>query len=130
MILTWLTKHRDLGLLLLRVGLGIAFIIHGWPKITGGTEMWRNLGSGVGLPIPVVFGLLAAIGEFVGGILLLLGWFFRPACILLTCTMLGAMTYHIKQGDGFNTYSHALESAIVFAGLILIGPGAYSIDRK
>jgi putative oxidoreductase len=129
-VLTSLTKYRDFGLLLLRVGLGVAFILHGWPKITGGPQLWTGLGSNVDLPLPAVFGFMAALGEFGGGSLLVLGWFFRPACILLLLTMLGALTYHLRQGDGFNTFSHALESAVVFAGLIFVGPGAWSVDRK
>ena len=130
MVLTGLTKYRDHGLLLLRVGLGVAFMIHGFPKLMGGPDTWTGLGSRVGLPLPVVFGFIAAVSETVGGLLLILGLYFRVACILLAGTMAGALTYHLKDGDGFNEFSHALESLIVFAALILIGPGKYSVDKK
>ena len=130
MILTGLTKYRDFGLLILRVGLGVAFMIHGFPKLMGGPDRWSGLGSSVGLPMPVVFGFLAAVSETVGGLLLVLGLGFRVACILLAGTMVGALTYHLKDGDGFDEYAHALESLIVFVALIFIGPGKYSIDKK
>jgi len=130
MVLTGLTKYRDFGLLLLRVGLGIAFVCHGFPKLMGGPDTWTGLGSRVGLPLPVVFGFIAAVSETIGGLLLILGLYFRVACILLCGTMLGALTYHLKDGDGFNEYAHALESLIVFAALIFIGPGKHSIDKK
>ena len=62
--------------------------------------------------------------------MLIAGAFFRVACILLVGTMAGALFYHLKSGDDFLKYSHALESLIVFAGLLFVGPGKYSVDRK
>jgi putative oxidoreductase len=44
--------------------------------------------------------------------------------------MAGALIYHLRDDDGFNEYAHALESLIVFAALIFIGPGKYSVDKK
>ena len=39
---------KDKGLLLLRIGIGISFIVHGFPKIAGGTEKWAMLGKAMG----------------------------------------------------------------------------------
>jgi len=44
--------------------------------------------------------------------------------------MAGALTYHLKSGDDFNKYAHALESLIIFTGLLFVGPGKYSVDKK
>jgi putative oxidoreductase len=96
----------------------------------GGPDTWTGLGSRVGLPAPVVFGFIAAASELIGGLMLVLGLYFRVACILLAGTMVGALYYHISDDDGFNEWSHALESLIVFVSLIFIGPGKYSIDKK
>lgn len=38
MILRSLDKYRDVGLLILRVGIGLMFMIHGFPKLFGGPE--------------------------------------------------------------------------------------------
>ena len=130
MVLTNLTKYSDFGLLLMRVGLGITMMMHGFPKLTGGAGMWHDIGSGLGLPVPVAFGFMAAISEFIGGLMLIGGVFFRVALILLIGTMAGAVFYHVKAGDGFNGYSHALELLIVFLGLLFVGPGKYRVDRK
>ena len=130
MVLTNLTKYSDFGLLIIRVGLGVTFMLHGYPKLTAGREMWEGLGGGLGLPIPVVFGFVAALSEFLGGLMLIGGVFFRVALILLIGVMAGAITYHVKAGDGFKGYAHALELLIVFAGLLFTGPGKYSVDRK
>jgi putative oxidoreductase len=77
---------------------------------------------------PTFWGFMAAITEFAGGILLLLGLFFRPVCFSLIILMLIAMLSHINQGQSFSDYSHALEMAILFFSLLFIGPGRYSFD--
>ncbi|MXV13990.1 DoxX family protein [Hufsiella ginkgonis] len=129
-----LGKYRNTGILLIRVGLGIMFIIHGLPKLQGGPEMWAKIGLSMkNLHItffPVVWGFLAAATETFGGVLFLLGLVFRPVCILLAFTMLVAVLNHLSQGQGISGASHAIEDGIVFLGFLFIGPGKYSIDKK
>ncbi len=134
MIFHKLDRYRDKGLLILRVGIGIMFMCHGFPKLTAGPEAWTKLGgalSSLGIGIaPTFMGFMAAISEFGGGLLLVLGLFMRPACFFLLITMVVAMLMHIKSGDPFVKYSHALESAILFFSLLFIGPGKISLDEK
>ena len=133
MVLTFLNKHRHIGLLILRIGLGVMFLIHGGPKLFGGPEKWGKIGMamaslGIGF-MPTFWGFMAAISEFFGGICLILGLFFRPACILLTLTMIVAALSHFGQGEGLGGASHAIEVGIVFLSFILIGAGKYSLDE-
>ena len=134
MVLRSLDKYRDIGLLILRVGIGIMFIIHGLPKLTGGPEKWMMLGGtmkSLGISFgPTVWGFMAALSECVGGLLLVLGFFTRPACFFLLATMVVATSMHISKGDPFPRYSHAMEAGILFLSLIFIGPGKYSLDDK
>ncbi|PTX18996.1 putative oxidoreductase [Pontibacter mucosus] len=127
-------KTKNFGLLLLRVGIGVMFILHGWPKMAGGMARWEAIGQNMQLLgidfMPVFWGLMAAVAEVVGGGLLVLGFLFRPACALLLITMLVATLRHVAGGDGFGGYSHSLEAAILFASLLFIGPGKYSVDYK
>ena len=110
------------------------YIFHGAPKMFGGPERWGKLGtamSNFGIDfLPAFWGFMAAFSEFFGGILLILGLFFRPACILLTITMIVAAGFHIGRGDGFPGASHAIENGIVLLSLILIGPGKISLDKR
>ena len=134
MVLTFLNKHRHIGLLILRIGLGCMFLIHGGPKLFGGPEKWEKLGMamnnlGIGF-IPTFWGLMAAISEFFGGACLILGLFFRPACILLTITMMVAAISHLSRGEGLSGASHPIEVGIVFLSFILIGAGKYSLDER
>lgn len=128
------SKRRDLGLLVLRVGIGAMFVGHGWPKLVGGPERWTALGGAMaklGIDFaPTFWGFAAAVSEAGGGLLFALGLLFRPACAALLCTMLVASTKHILDGDGFGRASHAVEAAILFFALLLIGPGRYRLRRR
>ena len=134
MCLQFLDKYKDFGLLILRIGIGIMFVLHGWPKITAGPQMWEKLGMATGsLGIhfaPTFFGFMAALAEFGGGICLILGFLTRLACLFLLIDMFVASTMHLNHGDGLKGASHAIEAAILFLSLVFIGPGKYSFDEK
>jgi len=74
----------------------------------------------------VLYGFMAAASEFVGGILLILGLLFKPACSFMAITMIIASIMHLSKGDGLQVASHAIELAIVFIGLIFIGTGEFT----
>src|SRR5438105_15683364 len=98
-------RFRDCGLLIIRIGLGIAFIFHGWPKITGGPKMWQGLGSAMPIPPPVFWGFVGSLTQFGRGILVMLGLVFRPACALLTIQMLVALKMNLGKFDPCLVYS-------------------------
>ena len=132
-----LGNYKNFGLLIIRVGLGIMFIYHGFPKLTGGVKTWEGLGTAtnvVGIHIwPMIWGLLAALIEAVGGFLLIIGLAFRPVCLSLMIELIVAALFMLHQtgsDGGLMAASHAIEDAIMFAGLLFVGPGKYSADKK
>ncbi len=136
MLLKFLGKYRDAGLLILRLGLGVAFMIHGVPKLAGGMKMWSAIGEAMGNvgihQWPAFWGFMAGATEGIGGMLLLLGAFYRPVCLLLTFNMIVATLHmsHDPKTRNFNTgYSHPLKMAVVFFSLAFIGPGRFSVDK-
>lgn len=133
-IFSGLGKYTNLGLLLMRAGVGAMMIVHGYPKLIGGPEKWTKLGASMAnLNVhvyPTFWGFMAGAAEALGGLLLILGLAFRPASFLLLFTMVVAAVSHFAKGDDLLRSSHAIELAFVFLGFFFIGPGRYSIDKS
>jgi putative oxidoreductase len=110
------------------------FIMHGLPKIQGGAEVWEKVGSAmqyVGVhSFFTIWGLLAAVVEVGGGVLLFAGLLFKPTVIALIIIMAIAANMHIALNQGLEGASHALELGIVLLSLLITGPGKYSIDNS
>jgi len=116
----------DLALLTLRIGLGIIFILHGWPKIKNPTGMKGMVGT---LP-----SILAAIAEFFGGLGILFGFLTQIAALGLFVNMLVALCFHkFKWGDVFIGkekfgYEYPFILCLLALALVLLVAGAYSVD--
>lgn len=121
----------DTAILLLRVGIGISFIVYGGQKVSGGPENWAGLGknlSVLGITFwPTFWGAAAAFTELVGGILLILGLLTRPVLVPLMITMIVAAIGHVSGAIGGGPW-HATEMLTVFVVIMLTGPGRYSVD--
>lgn len=124
----------DLGLLVLRVGIGIIFVFHGYPKLLGGIETWTQVGSAMSMIginfAPAFWGFMAAFAETIGGVFIILGLLHRPVALMLTFTMIVAVVMHVTGGDPFGIYSNALKALVIFVALVITGPGKYSIDYR
>jgi putative oxidoreductase len=130
-----LAKFSDIALVVLRIGLGIIYLSFGWPKLAGGAPAWEKVGamgmSTFGINVfPVFWGFLAALSETLGGALLILGLFFRPACIFLAVTMFVAFAALLKSSAPFGPQSsRPLELCLILLFLLCYGPGKYSADK-
>jgi putative oxidoreductase len=127
-------RQADIGLVILRFGIGSMFFLHGAPKLLAGPERWSELGaamSSIGVTGGSAFwGFMASFSEFFGAICLVLGLFSRVASFLLLFTMVVAASWHLTRGDGLMGSSHAIELAIVFLCLLIAGPGSFSLDHR
>jgi len=135
MKLTWLSNYRDLGLLLLRIGTGALLIHAGWPKLAAGIHGphgWEEIGKAMGVLgihfLPAFWGFACAVTETFGGVLVLFGFYFRVATILLTFNFIVATVMMYKSGNPMWTYPG--EILLLCFSLIFIGPGKYSVDRS
>ena len=125
----------SMALLLLRLALGATFIYHGGQKCFGwfdgpGIE---NFSHFLKLPVlpSIVWAWMAAGGEFGGGVLVLLGFLSRLACIPLIVTMLVAIAT-VTGAKGFSMLNGGYEVNLMLiamaATILLVGPGLVSAD--
>lgn len=145
----------DLGLMLLRLGVGTILVGHGYPKLFGGQGrrppriMVRLMGpnypaaverSGVenfsqvlkrsGVPAPRLGALAAGLAEFVGGLGLIVGAATPLAAAAASANMVvAARVGHRGKGlYGQGGYEFPLLLAVAAAAIGLVGPGAFSLD--
>lgn len=130
-----LDRYRDVGLLLLRAGIGLMFTtVYGLPKVRGGVQMWAGLGGAFNRVIGIAFisafwGLMATASEFFGGVCLTAGVLFRPACALMLFTISIAVTSIIRGGYGFSSASQPFVLGIVLLSLLFTGPGRLTVPK-
>jgi putative oxidoreductase len=118
------------GLLALRVVVGMTFLLHGLDKLsdTAGTE---QLFASLAIPAPAVAGPFVAVTEAAGGLLLLAGLATPLAALALTGDMLVAfLTAHL--GHGFFVADGGAELVLLLGGaslaLAFTGAGRLSVD--
>ena len=127
----FLDSLRSVGLLVLRVALGIIFIFHGYPKLAHLRGAGQMQGFFVEHGLPGYFVYIAGVIETFGGGLLLLGLFTRAAALLLAIEMCVAI-WKVHSGHGYmavNDYQFPLELAATCFALATIGAGTISLDQ-
>jgi putative oxidoreductase len=126
------SRRIDTGLLILRIVIGIVFLMHGGQKlfVYGFAGVTGAFGQ-MGVPMPAIAGPLTAIVEFLAGGALVIGLLTRLAAIGLAIDMLGAILFvHIKGGFFMPTgYEFAMTLLGANIAIALAGAGYYSIDR-
>ena len=126
------SRRIDTGLLILRIVIGIIFLMHGGQKlfVYGFAGVTGAFGQ-MGVPMPAIAGPLTAIVEFLAGGALVIGLLTRLAAIGLAIDMLGAILFvHIKGGFFMPTgYEFAMTLLGANIAIALAGAGYYSIDR-
>ena len=126
MDLSVISNRVSLGLLVLRLVAGVAFMMHGFGKIQAPFG-WM----GPDAPVPGVLQALAALAEFGGGLAWVLGLLTPLASLGILSTMLVAAQFHISKGDPFmGGYELAIVYAAIAVMFIFVGPGKYSVDAQ
>jgi uncharacterized membrane protein YphA (DoxX/SURF4 family) len=119
-------SNTDLALLLVRVGLALVFIAHGWDKISTMDDVIQFFAT---LELSAFWAYLVAYVELIGGISMLIGVFTGWSGVFLAATMVGAIAM-VKLTKGFiGGYEFDLMLFLAAIAISLAGPGHYTIMR-
>ncbi len=125
-----------IGLLIIRVIVGLYYAIHGSQKAFGWFNGGGVAGTGaffeqIGIKPGKFMALLAGLGEFVGGVLLVLGFLTPFASILIIVPMIVAMVT-VTGKNGLFADKGGIEYNLVLIaialGMIFMGAGSISLD--
>lgn len=127
----------SLGLLILRLVVGLTLAGHGAQKLFGwwggsGMKGWTEMVRKLGLRPAEPWAWVAALSEFVGGLLVALGLFSPLGNLAIAGSMLVAIaTVHLAKGfwNGKGGYEFNLLILATVAALALAGTGTYSLDH-
>ena len=132
MRLLFLAKYREFGLLLIRLSLGLLFILYCGPILIAGGSAWAHFGTGArtfGIHSHhQLWGFIGALAGCAGGVLMIFGLFFRLGVLLLLVLAL-AHAIGLARATGFRTALPSIEMCFVLAGILFVGPGKYSVDK-
>lgn len=127
---------EDLGLLVLRLVVGLTFAAHGAQKAFGwwggpGWPGWHNAIGRMGFRPIELFAVLSVGAELLGGLLLALG-FLTPFAAMVLAAQSVVIILKAHASNGFWNKSNGIEYPLLLcvAGIVigLTGPGAVSID--
>lgn len=129
--LSFLQRFDEIGLLAIRLAIGIIFFVHGRPKLSGAKDMAQSMGK----PQMAPFFVFLGIAEILGSIAMIIGFLTQFAAVGLSIIMIGAIrlkmvtlktpfTSHESTGWEFDF--------LIFCsciGLLFSGPGTISLDQ-
>jgi putative oxidoreductase len=127
-------SQADLAALLLRVAMGVLFVLHAWMKISvftpaGTAQYFASIG------LPGVLAYLTIAAELLGGLALIAGVFTRWVSLALVPVMVGAAFFgHGSAGFFFSNAGGGWEYPAFWTVALLVqallGDGAYSLTNR
>lgn len=124
----------DVGQLVLRLGVGAVFVAHGYGDvfaagIAANIQNYRD----AGIPLAMVSAPFTALIQLIGGALVIAGALTRVWAAGLAFVMAGALVFvhwgePLVLGPDGSGSGFAFIMGIASAGLLLTGPGRFSVD--
>jgi putative oxidoreductase len=127
--LRYLDRLQPLALLVMRLALGVIMLAHGYQNTF--RHLHDHVHLVVSLGIPAWLGYVSSFTEFFGGLLILVGFFTRPAAFAICIDLMVAIwRVHWHNGlTGDQGYEFPLALAALAFALIFFGGGPISMDH-
>lgn len=127
-----LDRLHPLALLVMRLTLGVIMTAHGYHKVFGGLHHTAQFMASLGIPAWLAY--VASFTEFLGGLLILGGFFTRIAAFALVIDLAVAIwKVHWHNGltgsSNGSGYEFPLAVATLAFALIFFGAGPISLDH-
>ena len=131
-----LAAYQNLVPLLLRIVVGLIFVVSGYGKLVGGVDRVAGFFGSLGIPLPNLMAPFITYLELFGGIALMAGALTRLFSMLFVCNMAVALlTAKVPQlaeagglVAGFGEIRLELLLLVASACLALLGAGKLSVD--
>lgn len=127
-------KNNDLGLLIIRLSIGILMLLHGIAKLSHGVGFIEQTVVDSGLPSFIAYGVY--VGEIIAPLFIIVGYGTRIASAIFAFNMIVAVAL-AHAGDIFSLsqtggWTIELQALYFFAALALVftGGGKYSLSTK
>lgn len=134
LLLRFLKPLAPLGWPLVRVALGALLVLHGWHRYESGVSSLASDLERMNVPVPQVAAWLSLIAEVLGGVLLVVGLFTRPAALFVAAKTAASLYFahrselsSLGKPEGLSAELHAL-MGVVALGLLVRGAGGLSLD--
>ncbi len=129
-LLSFVNGRREEWLLLVRFCLGIIFIQSGWGKLVHINET-IDFFTQLGIPFPAFNAVFASLTEFVGGLLIVVGFASRFMSLALIGVMVVAiLTAQLQElhtmVDLFGLQE--MDYILLFGVIVVLGAGKWSLD--
>ena len=124
------SPQLNFALLVLRVACALPFLYHGSGILFGVLGGPGPANFAAFMHAPAAVGHLVGLAQFAGGLAILTGAFLRVGAVCVIIVMLGAIfLVHLPHGFDINRsgYEFALSELLLAFGLLIAGPGAYSL---
>lgn len=134
-----MTRMSDYGITVLRVTLGIIFVMHGYlAGFVFTPKGLANFNDSLGIPLPAITAWFIILGHGLGGLSLVLGFLTRVGALVHVVIMGGAVFFvHLRQGfflQGFEGgrvggSEYAVVLLMASIAMVFLGSGPLGLDR-
>ena len=125
----YLDRLQPLALLVMRISLGVIMVAHGYQKTFRHLHDHVHMVASLGLP--AWLGYVSSLTELLGGLLILVGFFTRPAAFAVCIDLIVAI-WKVHWHNGLmaeHGYEFPLAIATIAFALIFFGGGQFAIDH-